>query len=348
MPSAVSWLIVPALLVAGGCGRVRSEPAPIAVAAEAWAHGVGYIEPVSELRRLAFKHPGVIAVCRVAVGVRVNAGEILATLRAEAEQAAVGEAESALGLARAELAQVRAGVNPQQIEAVRAAKNAAEAEARHARQELARQRALLAERAASPAEFAAAEVASRRADALAAQRAAELNHMANSVRETDLAVAEARVRVAEARLAAAREQMRETELRAPCGGMVLEWLQHAGEAATGGAPAVIFADPSGLQVRAEIDETQALALRPRQLAVVSGPALGGREISGEVRLVKALMGRKTVFTHAAAERKDLDVLEVFLELPPATELPLGLQVDVRVRTAGGPTPAASPHTFLEE
>jgi HlyD family secretion protein len=301
------------------------------VAAPRSLHGVGYVEPVSEVRRLTFQHAGVVATRRVAIGERVAAGTVLMTLRAEEDRAAVVEAEAAVAFARAELAQVCAGVNPLQIEAAHAAKTAAEAEAVRARHEFNRQIKLLDDRVSSRAEFDSAEAACRRADAFAAQRASELRHLERYVRDTDRAVAEARVAVAEARLASARARVAEAELRAPCDGVVLECLRHEGEATLGAGEAVlIFADPTRLCVRAEIDETQALALRAGQTAIVSGAALGDRELAGRVTLVKALMGKKTVFAQSATERKDLDALQLLIALPADFSAPIGLEVDVRV------------------
>lgn len=221
-------LVATALLASGGCERAHSQAAP--VARDSWAHGVGYVEPAGEVRRLAFSRPGVIATCAARVGGRVGAGHVLMTLRAESELAALVEAEAALMLAQAELAQVRAGVNAPQIAAVRAAQAAAEADAAHARQELVRQRQLLEHRASSQAEFELADTARRRAEAIAAQRNAELSHLSEYVRDTDVAVAAARVQLAAARLERARREVSETRLLAPADGVVLECLRREGEA----------------------------------------------------------------------------------------------------------------------
>ncbi len=328
-----------ACAVSGGCGRARSSV--VSEMAAPWAHGVGYVEPVGEVRRLAFKPGGIVASCPVPVGARVAAGDVVMTLRDEAERAAIVEGEAAVALAQAELAQLRAGASALQLQAGRAAQAAADADAAHARQEFGRQQTLLQTQAAARAMFDLAEAELRRKEAIARQRAAEFNHLEHLVRDTDLAVAAARLGAAEARLASARERWAETRLRAPGDGVVLEILRREGEAAaTGGEPVLIFGDPSELCVRAEIDETQALALRPGAEAVISGPALGGREITGRVTLVKSLMGRKTVFAQSAAERKDLDALQVLIALPAGFTAPIGLEVDVRVRLpAAGAGPA---------
>ena len=76
---------------------------------------VGYVEPVSEVRKLTFKADGVIENCRVQVGQSVEAGDVLATLRNRDEQAAVGVAEQELAVAVADREKLFSGVHPQQI-----------------------------------------------------------------------------------------------------------------------------------------------------------------------------------------------------------------------------------------
>lgn len=50
------------------------------------------------------------------------------------------------------------------------------------------------------------------------------------------------------------------------------------------------------------------------------------------------MGNKTVFTQASSERKDLDVLQVLIDLGPNFRAPAGPQVDVTIECSGGPPP----------
>jgi HlyD family secretion protein len=333
------FMIAGVVIGIAGCGLVRSsDHTETAPPPEQWIHGVGYVEPVGEVRRLAFKHAGIVAHCCVEIGQRVAAGERLMTLRATEERAALGEAEAAVVLAEAELAQVRAGVNSLRLQSEGAAKAAAEADAAYAEQAFVRQRTLRDTRASSPEQFDLAQAELRRKQAIVKRHEAELGHLENYVRETDVAVAVAKLRSAEARLTTARERLAETELRAPHAGVVLELLRREGEATDGGAsePVMIFADPTQLRVRAEIDETQALTVHEGTDAIISGPPLDGREFFGRVTLVKPLMGKKTVFAQTATERKDLGARQVFIDLPPNTELPLGLEVDVRIESGKRP------------
>ncbi len=51
---------------------------------------------------------------------------------------------------------------------------------------------------------------------------------------------------------------------------------------------------------------------------------------GRVSLVKGLMGKRTVFTRSSTERKDLDVVQVFIEMGADFAAPAGLRVDVAI------------------
>jgi HlyD family secretion protein len=42
------------------------------------------------------------------------------------------------------------------------------------------------------------------------------------------------------------------------------------------------------------------------------------------------MGNKTVFNRAASERKDLEVIQVLIEIEPGFSAPIGLEMEVRV------------------
>src|SRR4026208_643510 len=64
-----------------------THPSPRVVSA------IGYIEPISEIRKLTFKVDGVIHSCPVQVGQTIDAGAILATLHNHDEKAAVAVAE---------------------------------------------------------------------------------------------------------------------------------------------------------------------------------------------------------------------------------------------------------------
>lgn len=125
---------------------------------------------------------------------------------------------------------------------------------------------------------------------------------------------------------------RRTIVRAPGEGMVLEILRREREASRAyqSEPAIILADDSRLRVRAKIDERYVNRLRAGQRALVFGRGLGDERFVGRVAVIKRVMGNKTVFSRSASERKDFDVLQALVDMPPDFRPPLGLQVDVAI------------------
>ncbi len=333
------WLLLPfAAVILAACGK-KAAPAANAPAEPAggWVQGIGYVEPAGEVRRLSFLHPGIVGEVLVDIGKDVSAGEVLMRQTGREESAALAEAEAALATAKTEYQQTLAGVNPERIHALEAARAASEAAAKNARRDHERLEQLLAKGVVSQLERDHGETESLRAEAHFKQAEAELANLRLFVRPEDIAVAENKTKSAETRVETARTRLLEKELRAPITGQVLEVLHREGEATyvLGPEPVLVFADSGRLRVRAEIEETYALQLRAGQAAEVFGRGLGLRKFEGRVSLVKSIMGKKTVFTKSSTERKDVDVLQVLIDLPEGTTLPVGFEVDVRINRAVG-------------
>lgn len=322
-------LLIALLLVS--CGG-RKESVSAVPRDEGVVHGIGYIEPVGEVRRLAFQTEGTITECAVKPGEKVKRGTVMMRLDDQEELAALASAESALQLAQAELSQLKAGINPERLKAQAALVCAAKAEAEFAEKEFKRQNTMLdTPGAISQGDREKAEMQMLSKKAMARQAEAELAHLRSFVRAEDIAVATARVKHAETLITAAKARLSNATLLAPCDGEVLEILQREGDMAAGAAgPTLIFADVSKLRVRAEFDETYALRLKEGQEAAIITHDESRRALKGRVVFVKAVMGKKTVFSHSSKERKDLDVREVLIDLDSSQPLPVGLEVDVKV------------------
>src|SRR5262249_55472247 len=144
---------------------------------------------------------------------------------------------------------------------------------------------------------------------------ADLLYLRNFVRDEDRRVAEAKVNAAAARLELAKQQLLDTQLIAPLAGTVLEILKREGEGVRLNEiePVLIFGDLTRLRVRAEVDERYARLIHEGQEAVIFGRGLGNESRAGAVSYVKRIMGKKTVFSKSPTERKDLDVVQVFIE-----------------------------------
>ena len=59
--------------------------------------------------------------------------------------------------------------------------------------------------------------------------------------------------------------------------------------------------------------------------------MGDHSVTGRVTLVKTIMGKKTVFSRESAERKDLEVLQAFIEPDEPLNVPIGLKIDVELQ-----------------
>jgi HlyD family secretion protein len=305
--------------------------------------GLGYVEPVSETRKLMFRTGGVIRRCYVKAGDRVAKGEKLMELDTATQEAEVALARMNLKLSRAEAEHTQSGINPYRIKVAERAVERLHEKLLFCKAEWDRCRRLVGNRAISAQERDAVKTRLHACEVELAEKKAELRHLEKHVTGKQRAVAEARVRQSEAAVKLAEERLAEGVLLAPFDGVVLKVLKREGEGVRTfePEPVLVFGDLSRLRVRAEIDERFATALAVGQDAVVHGRNLGGATYSGKVVTVEPVMGDKTLFTRASSERKDLDVIQVVIEMEPGFRVPTGLRVDVRVecpvRDDVGPT-----------
>jgi multidrug resistance efflux pump len=295
--------------------------------------GIGYVEPASELRRLAFKADGVIGACQVVVGQKVRKGETLMALDNAERRAAIAVAERELSVAIADRQKVLSGAHESSIAAARRNYDLLEEQTRHHKRQFERVASLIKSKASTQEEFDRTQSAWRQSELGLRKAEAEWMQLKNSVRAADRQLVEAQVALAQSQLESAKQRLADTILVAPFDGTVLEILHREGEGARNLEPVIIFGDEKQIHIRAEIDERYVHQLREGQAVTIYGPGLGTERVTGRVVTVKRLMGKKTVFTHEATERKDLDVLQVLVVMPEGFRAPMGLQVDVDLDVA---------------
>jgi HlyD family secretion protein len=343
LPSLTAALCISAFLLWSG-GRFATPAAALSPRAERsaadgfqldsghWVQGIGYVEPHNELRRLVFKVDGVVARCPVSVGSAVKQGETLMVLQNGEQEAEVAVAARELAQARSEQAKIESGIDAYQIAAAESRVTMLREQCTHLNSEYARQQRLFARSAISDQERELARTLLVQKEAELRTAEADLLHLKNYVRPEDRELAAAKVRRAEAQLALMKQRLQDTFLVAPSDGTVLEILKREGEGQRliDNEPAIVFGDTRRIRIRAEIDERYVRRLRSGQRAVAFGRGLGGESYPGYVAEVRQVMGKRTVFSRAATERKDLDVLQVLLELREGFSAPLGLQVDVAI------------------
>lgn len=294
--------------------------------------GIGYAEPASEVRKLMLRTGGVVKRHHFRVGDTVRKGETILELEDGGQRAEVEVARRGLELARAEADDVNAGTNPHRIKAAEGAVERLKEKVRHGRSEVERYRKLVASRAAAPQEHEAVESQLRQVVAELQEQEATLLYLRKVVTPERRAAAAAKIRHAEAALALAEERLREAKLAAPFDGTILKFLKREGEGMSTliPEPVVLFADVSRMRVRAEVDERFVGRIVKGQRAVVFGRNLAGESYVGRVGEVEPVMGGKTMFTGASSERKDLNVLQVLIDMGPDFQAPAGLQVDAKI------------------
>jgi multidrug resistance efflux pump len=149
----------------------------------------------------------------------------------------------------------------------------------------------------------------------------------------DKARADAEVLAAESLVQEAQERIKKCLIVAPIDGTVLRVDARPGEAFSTVTPHPLFilADVSGRRVKAEVDERDLAKITIGQHVIVRGEGLTGKKISGTVKSISTVMGKKRIFTDDPAEKVDRDVLEVTITLSTddAKSLPIGLRVTVQ-------------------
>ncbi|WP_336693296.1 HlyD family secretion protein [Delftia acidovorans] len=230
-----------------GCGPSHEAPANAGQAsAKAQQNGPaavavarGKIEVEGGLLDLSPAVAGVVQQLSVKEGQSVQRGQLLMRLADDTGQADLAVAESEAQLAKARQ-KARAARLPQ------------------LRQTLSRWQAAAREGAADAQNVDEAAQALRDAQA-----------------EIDVAAAEAQV--AQRKLEQLRAQHKRQELRAPEAGTVVRLATHAGSQAVPGTPAVVLLPQRPLQVRAEINESFAAAVREGMQATVTLDADGAAQ-----------------------------------------------------------------------
>ncbi len=312
---------------------------PVSVAATVQEiHGIGYVEPVSEVRKLMFRTGGVIKRCYYNVGDRVKKDSVIVELEDATQRAAVEVARQNLELARADADHVNVGTNPYRLKVIEHTLDRLKEKLRFCQADVERYKALRPVGGVGKQQYEAAETLHLQTEIEIKEQEAELLHLRNTVTPEHKAMLQAKVRAAQAQLELAQEYLQETRLPAPFTGTILKVLKREGEGVRQlePDPVILFGDQSRLRVRAEIDERFVQQVAVGQLARVYGRNLVGKTCKGQVAYLEHLMGDKTVFTQTSSERKDLQVLQVLIDMEPGFRSPSGLRVDVTI--LGSPSP----------
>lgn len=306
-------------------------------------YGVGYVEPVTEVRRLSFDITGNVGCVHVAVGQFVPQGQPLMDLVGSKEAQDVKVAEHELMVERANYAVILRGQNDHRIAAAQYGVEACRKRLTFWELEYDRVKSLKESKAVTTFEIDKTLMQRDEARALLAQAEATLEYLKHFVLPEQKALAAEKVGLGESRLERLRTQLAKTQLVAPFDGTVLEILKREGEHVVreNHDPVIVFGDLSRLRVRGEIDERNANRVQVGQRVTVYGRNLGTASYPAAITAIKSMMGSKTVFSRTAAERRSLEVLQVFIDFDDPVTIPTGLRVDIAISCSdSNPSPGA--------
>lgn len=337
-------LFVSFLIVSGSIGgwllrpsTKGAPPATPAVPEEAVVVAAGRTEPASEEIGVATEIDGRLRRVLVEEGQAVRANQVLAELESADYAARVALARARVAERQAALDRAANGSRPMQRREVGAQIREAEAVLENARGEYERRNMLLGRGAISRMEFASADRELRVAEARLEATRERSALVEDEVRPEERARVAAELDAARALLKEAEAMLAKTVIRSPIAGTVLRKHKNAGESVSTQVrePVVTLGDTRRLHVRAEVDETEVARLATGQRAWITAAAYGEQRFAGKVIRISQMLGRKKIQTDAPAEKVDTKVLEVLIELEPASAVPVGLRVDTFIQVGQG-------------
>jgi len=315
---AAAFVLLPALLLFGGCTRNQSRNNEIVIS--------GNIEITDA--QLGFKLPGRVATRPVFEGDHVKAGQLIATLDDVEQQAQLALSLAEFTGAAAALADLEAGSRPQEIAAAEATVRSAEADLDRVRLDFARQHDLRAKNVIADRDFETAQAQLKVAEAHATETAERLKLVREGPRTETIQQARARVAQASASVDLAKIHVAQTQLFSPLTGAVLSHNIEPGEYVSPGTPIVTVADTLHTWVRAYVNQTDLSRVRLGQKLVVHTDTAPGKNFEGTVSFIssEAEFTPKTVQT--TKERVKL-VFRIKVDVAnPQDELKAGMPADV--------------------
>ncbi|WP_173043708.1 HlyD family secretion protein [Nitrospira sp. KM1] len=289
----------------------------------------GYVE--GEFMYIASPFAGALESLHVQRGAQVKAGDPLFRLDSAAEKAARDEAERRLVQAHANLADVKKGMRPSEIESLAAQLQQARSALKLSDREFARHKELMRiPGATAELDFDRARSARDQNRQRVAQLEADLKTAQLGSRIDQVSAAEAEVRARESALAKAEWDYSQKHQSAPKAALVFDTLYREGEWVAAGRPVVALLPPQNIKVRAFVPETRVGTIHPGDPVRVSVD--GVREpFIGTVSYISPKAEYTPPVIYSQESRSKLVfMIEAVFEPQVASNLNPGQPVDVRL------------------
>lgn len=234
---------------------------------------------------IAATKEGPIAYCPWREGDKVHAGEKLIEIERKTYQAETRQAKAGLKVARAKLADLKAGTRPEEIEQAKAMVRKWQATLEEARRTHEREKRLQLQKSTPQQSVDQARERMEVARAELENTEEKLHMLKAGPTTTEIAVQEASVEDAEAALELARAHLEECLINAPFDGVIDQVHVRRGDLAVPRSPLIEMFDPDSLVVRFSVNEAHSAAIGPGLPIQVQLDALPGQTFEGEISRV---------------------------------------------------------------
>lgn len=288
---------------------IVANPVPTNVAA------LGRIEPQGQIVRLSAPSSlqgAQVKELLVEEGQRVQAGQVIATLDSQdSRKAALERAKTDVAVAKARLAQVKAGAKDGEIEAQKAAIARLEAELRNAESEYQRNEILFRDGAISEVDLESKRLRVEATQEQINQARSSLESLAE-VRPEDVQIAEAELNSAIAAVRQAEADLELTNIRSPMTAQVIKIHAYPGEV-IGTDGIVEIGQTDAMNVVAQVYETDINRVQVGQKATVTGTAFPDK-LNGQVSQIGLQVSRQDIFDNNPVADTNNRVVEVKIRL----------------------------------
>lgn len=241
----------------------------------------GSVEAWQEIE-VSAKVRGVLVSLPAEEGKPVKRDQVLFEQDSRFERIALVRAGAELDKAEAELAKMRSGFLPQEIDEARRAVAAAKAVSDAAREDWERLRPLADQEVISASEATRSFSAFKVAESEHARALARLDLFEKGFRDEEVLIALAEVKVREAAVAEIRNRLDDHRITAPADGVIVRRIKEQGEWANEGEGVVVMVVLDPVKLRADVPQGQIASIRLGQKARVEVDGLPGRKFTAEV------------------------------------------------------------------
>lgn len=297
--------------------------------------GAGIVEPRSENIKVGAHVPGVITDVPVAVGQRVQKGDVLFRIDDRQQQAELAARQAQYDAAIADLRRLHAMPRPEDLPVSAATVEKARADMKALHDQASRVEELFARKVVSAEDFVQKQQSYVGAKAMLQQAEAEDAKLKAGAWAEDIAVAKAQAERMKALVEQTRVEIDRLQVKAPITGTILRVDVRPGEfvGAPPGQELMILGDVDVFHVRVDIDEQDLPRFRPGLpgRGFVRGDAT--QPLKLEFVRVEPYAQPKKSLTGSGTERVDTRVLQVVYAIDATDRMIyVGQQLDVYLNT----------------